>query len=112
MTLIKNEDTNEAITHFVSMELSQEVIRTTQQLLSGDAYIQRIGAPTVSYNAVAYVNRAGKEALLAAEDTSALLRIVVKHGTYYGRITELKLSDRMVCDWFKADITLAREVTE
>ena len=110
MSYLKNADTNTLITRFVSLEEKQEVIRTAQTLLSGGVYIQRIGEPTVSYAVTAYVNRTGKALLLTAEDTAALLAVSVKHGVYYGRITELSFSERMAGDWFKATLTLAKEV--
>jgi len=79
MAYIKNETTGICISHFVSLEVKQEVIRTTQQLLDGSVYIQRIGEPTVSYTASAYVDRVGKAQLMDAEDTTALLEVSVKH---------------------------------
>ena len=54
MAYITNETTGICISHFVSLEVKQEVIRTTQQLLDGSVYIQRIGEPTVSYAVSAY----------------------------------------------------------
>ena len=110
MSYLKNADTNTLITRFVSLEEKQEVIRTAQTLLSGGVYIQRIGEPTVSYAVTAYVNRTGKAQLLTAEDTAALLSVSVKHGDYHGRVTELSFSERMAEDWFKATLTLAKEV--
>ena len=110
MAYIKNETTGICISHFVSLEVKQEVIRATQQLLDGSVYIQRIGEPTVSYAVTAYVNRTGKAQLLTAEDTAALLSVSVKHGVYYGRVTDLSFSERMAGDWLKATLTLAKEV--
>ena len=110
MSYLKNADTNTLITRFVSLEEKQEVLRTEQTLLSGGVYIQRIGEPTVSYAVTAYVNRTGKAQLLTAEDTAALLSVSVKHGVYYGRVTDLSFSERMAGDWFKATLTLAKEV--
>jgi len=112
MSYLKNTDTNTLITHFVSLEQKQEVIRTEQTLLSGGVYLQRIGEPTVYYMVTAYVNREGKTLLSQAEDTAALLSVSVKHGLYAGRITELSFSERMACDWFKATLTLAKEAEE
>ena len=112
MALLKNMDTGEHITRFVSLSIEQEVIRSIQELLSGEVYIQRIGSPLVSYMVKAYVNRSGKTQLLEAEDTAALLETTVLHGTYYGRIKKLKIDDRMAGDYFKAEITLAKEVEE
>ena len=112
MALLKNMDSGAYITRFVSLSVSQEVIRTTQELLSGEVYIQRIGSPMISYEVKAYVNRTGKALLLDAEDAAALLEVTVLHGTYYGRITKLKIDDRMAGDYFEAEITLAKEVEE
>lgn len=109
MALLKNEDTSTLITRFVSLDDKQELIRTEQQLLNGSMYIQRIGEPMKYYSVIAYVDRAGKVLLQQAEDTTALLKAEVKHGIYYGRITALSFSERMVCDWFKATATLAKE---
>jgi len=109
MSLLKNIDTNTDISYFVSLNVNQEVIRTTQKLLSGEVYIQRIGKPIVSYTVSAFVTRIGKELLMAAEDTAALMKVEVKHGTYYGRITELKFSERLAGDWFNATMTLVKE---
>ncbi|HBL84507.1 MAG: hypothetical protein A2Y17_06425 [Clostridiales bacterium GWF2_38_85] len=109
MPLLHNIDTNINITTFVSLEVGQELIRTEQKLLSGEVYIQRIGEPTVYYNVVVYVDRAGKAQLMDAEDTIALLKVIVQHGTYYGRITELKFSERMAGDRFEATLTLVKE---
>lgn len=112
MALLKNMDSGEYITRFVSLSVTQEVIRSVQELLSGEAYIQRIGAPMVSYEVKAYVNTTGKHLLLTAEDTAALLEVTVLHGTYYGRITKLKIDDRMAGDWFEVDVTLCKEVED
>ena len=112
MALLKNMDTGEHITRFVSLSVTQEVIRTTQELLSGEVYVQRIGVPMVSYEVKAYVNRMGKDQLFTAEDTAALLEVTVLHGTYYGRITKLKIDDRMAGDWFEATVTLCKEVED
>lgn len=112
MTYLKNSETNTLITRFVSLEEKQEVIRTAQTLLSGGVYIQRIGEPTISYTVTAYVNRTGKALLFTAEDTDALLSVSVKHGLYYGRITDLSFSERMAGEWFKATLTLAKEVDD
>lgn len=112
MAMLKNVDSGAHVTRFVSLSIAQEVIRSTQELLSGEVYIQRIGSPFVSYEVKAYVNRTGKSLLLDAEDTAALLEVTVRHGTYYGRITKLKIDDRQPGDWFEAEITLVKEMEE
>ena len=112
MALLKNMDTGEHITRFVSLAVSQEVNRTIQELLSGEVYIQIVGGPLISYGVKVYVNTTGKQQLLTAEHSGALLEVTVLHGTYYGRITKLKIDDRMAGDWFEAEITLCKEVEE
>ena len=112
MALLKNMDSGEHITRHVSLQSSQEVIREVQTLLSGEQYIQRIGDPAVSYDVTAYVNRAGKALLESADDTAALLEVTVRHGVYYGRITKLKINDRLPGDWFEATVTLCKEVED
>lgn len=42
--------------------------------------------------------------------TAILLRAEVKHGTYHGRLTDIKF-DRNAGDTFETTITLAKEVT-
>lgn len=112
MSLLTNVDTGEKISKYISLNITQEVIRTSQQLLSGDVYIQRIGAPIISYVITAYTNLHSKTALQSAEDTAALLKAETAHGIYYGRIIKLQFSDRMADDWFKVTITLAKEAVQ
>ena len=112
MALLKNMDTNEEITRYVSLEPEQKQISVIQQTLDGAYHIQNIGSPAVSYAVTSYVDRTGKTLLMSAESSAGLLRAAVSHGTYYGRITALKFGDRLPCDWFKAELTLAAEVVE
>lgn len=110
MSLLKNVDTDKVITRFVSLDDKQDVNRSVNILLSGSEYIQNIGNPTVNYSVVAYVDRNGKALLREAEDKASLLRVVVNHGEYLGRIKELKFGDRLAGDWFEANLLLAKEV--
>lgn len=112
MASLQNVDSDEIITNHVSLKEKQEVIRSTQTLLSGEVYIQRIGSPSVNYEVVAYVNYEGKSQLLLAEDMASLLEISVNHGTYRGRITKMSFGERLPCNYFKADLTLAKEPEE
>lgn len=112
MAMLKNEDTGVNITRFVSLSDRQEVIRTTQRLLSGAVYIQRIGEPAVSYTVTAFVQGDGKALLMDAEDIAALLSVTVRRGTFYGRITELSFSEFLAGGWVEATLTLAKEVDE
>ena len=110
MAQLFNMDSNEEISRYVSLEPEQKQISVIQQALDGVYHIQHIGNPAVSYTVTVYVDRAGKTLLLSAESSASLLRAVVLHGTYYGRITALKFGNRLPCDWFKAELTLAAEV--
>ena len=43
MSYLKNTETNEIITRFVSLRKTQEVIRTVQIALDGTEYLTRFG---------------------------------------------------------------------
>lgn len=110
MAELLNNDTNDIITAFISLNTGQEVIRIIHKTLVGKQYIQRIGSPAITYLATVYVNESGKEILMQAEDTGALLKITVKNGVYYGRIIELKEFEKLPAGYYKTTITLAKEV--
>ncbi|HBL84684.1 MAG: hypothetical protein A2Y17_11160 [Clostridiales bacterium GWF2_38_85] len=112
MALLKNEDTGTDISIYVSLSTKQEVIRTLQQTLDGNTHIQRIGKPAVTYEVTVYVNDEGKAQLMSAEDTAALLKVVVNSGTYYGRITEMKNFEKLPAGYYKTVFTLAKEPPE
>lgn len=111
MALLINLDTNREISKHVSLEPSQKQISVIQQTLDGMYHIQKIGNPAVSYDVTVYVDLAGKTLLMAADSAAALLQVKVSHGAYFGRTIECKFGDRLPGDWFKADLTLAGEVT-
>ena len=77
MSYLKNTETSEIITRFVSFRKTQEVIRTVQTALDGTEYLTRFGSPTVHYELTLYVNEAGKAALMDAEDSVPLLECSV-----------------------------------
>ena len=99
------------ITEFVSLEIDQRINVVENTALDGSYYQQIIGLPAVFYNVTAFVDRTGRAALQTVEASGNLLRITVKRGTYYGRITmgALKFSDRMGSGWYKATLKLAKE---
>ena len=99
MALLKNIVTNEEITKFVSLNEKQEVIRIVHKTLDGTQHIQRIGEPTKSYELNLYVNEQGKQMLMQAEDTGALLEATVKSGVYSGRIIEIKDFERLIAGY-------------
>ena len=110
MISLLNNDTNEEITKFVSFNVKQEVIRIIHKTLDGNQHIQRIGEPTKSYELSLYVNEQGKQLLMQAEDTVALLQVNVKSGVYYGRITDLKDFEKLPAEYFKTTAILAVEM--
>ena len=107
MSYLKNTETNEIITHFVSFRKTQEVIRTVQTALDGTEYLTRFGTPTVHYELTLYVNEAGKALLMSAEDSVPLLECSVKQGIFTGRIIELGGFDYQAAGWYKVTATLA-----
>ena len=109
MALLLNRDTGESITRFVSLLEKQGVIRTIHNTLDGQHYIQRIGAPTISYELKLYVTEDGKR--LLSEDTASLLEARVKTGIYFGRITNLSDFKRLTSGYYEVTATLSK-VTE
>ena len=107
MSYLKNIETNEIITRFVSFRKTQEVIRTVQTALDGTEYLTRFGSPTVHYALTLYVDEAGKTALMDAEDSVPLLECSVKQGVFTGRIIELGSFDYQAAGWYKVTATLA-----
>lgn len=109
MASLKNADTNEEITKFVSLNEKQEVIRIIHKTLDGASHIQRIGEPSKSYELNLYVNERGKQMLMGAEDLGVLLEVTVQSGVYCGRITELKDFEKMIGGYYKIVVTLGEE---
>jgi hypothetical protein len=112
MTELKNMDTGIVITSFVSLKEKQEVIRTLHKTLDGRQLASRFGEPAVSYDITVYVKENGRQALFTAEDEISLLKVTLGNRVYYGRITKLSDFDRISREYFKADITLVKEVDE
>jgi hypothetical protein len=107
MASLKNADTNEEITKFVSLNEKQDVIRIIHKTLDGAQHIQRIGEPSKSYELSLYVNEQGKQLLMLAEDTGALLEVTVQSGIYMGRIIELKDFEKMIGGYYKVVLILS-----
>ena len=107
MSYLKNIETAEIITRFVSFRKTQEVIRTVQTALDGTEYLTRFGSPIVHYELTLYINEAGKAKLMAAEDNVPLLECSVKQGLFTGRIVELSSFDYQAAGWYKVTATLA-----
>ena len=107
MSYLKNTETSEIITRFVSFRKTQEVIRTVQTALDGTEYLTRFGSPTVHYELTLHVNEAGKAALMTAEDSVPLLECGVRQGVFTGRIIELGSFEYLAAGWYKVTATLA-----
>lgn len=109
MTELRNMDNDAVITTFVSLREKQEVIRTIHRTLDGRQLVSRFGSPAVSYELTVYVKEDGKQALFSAEDNLSLLRVTIGDSVYYGRITELSDFERITSEYYKAEVTLAKE---
>lgn len=110
MTELKDMDNDTVITPFVSLKEKQEVIRTLHKTLDGRQLVSRFGEPAVSYDITVYVKEDGRQALFSAEDQLSLMKVTLRDKLYFGRITKLSEFDRISREYFKADITLAKEV--
>ena len=109
MTELKDMDNGIVITPFVSLKEKQEVIRTLHKTLDGRQLISRFGEPAISYELTVYVKEDGRQALFYAEVQLSLLKVTLGDKVYFGRITKLSDFDRISREYFKAEITLAKE---
>lgn len=109
MTELRNTDSGVVITSFVSLKEKQEVIRTVHKTLDGRQLISRFGFPAVSYEITVSVKEDGRQALLSAEDKLSLLKVTIGDKIYFGRIVKLSEFDRISREYFKAEVTLAKE---
>jgi hypothetical protein len=109
MTELKNMDNGIVVTPFVSLKEKQEVIRTLHKTLDGRQLISRFGEPAVSYDITVYVKEDGRQALFSSEDQLSLLRVTLGGKVYFGRIIKLSDFDRISREYFKAEVTLAKE---
>ncbi len=110
MTELKDMDNGIVITTFVSLKEKQEVIRTLHKTLDGRQLISRFGEPAVSYDITVYVKEDGRQALFSAENQLSLLKVTLGDKVYFGRIIKLSEFDRISREYFKAEVTLAKEV--
>jgi hypothetical protein len=109
MTELKNIDTDTVITPFVSLKEKQEVIRILHKTLDGNQRCSRFGQPIISYDLIVFVKYEGKIMLMSCEDELSLLRVTLKSKTYFGRIIELGEFERISDEYFKTEMTLAKE---
>ncbi len=114
MAYIKNADTGDMITRYVNFNKQQELTLTVQTALDGTEFLTRFGRPVVTYAVEAHVNEAGKDMLMAAAASLALMEVKVRVGTYTGRIKELGEFEPEYYGWYKATILLSAvsEVTD
>ena len=110
MTELKDMDNGIVITPFVSLKEKQEVIRTLHRTIDGRQLISRFGEPAVSYDITVYVKEDGRQSLFSAEDQLSLLKVTLGGKVYFGRIIKLSEFDRISREYFKAEVTLAKEV--
>lgn len=111
MAELYNVSADRFITSLVGIcEEVQTVNRITSQSIDGNTYIQIVGNPVKTYNVTACVRRSEKALLEQAEANCDLLRIIMSHGVYYGRITSLTFGERRPQDWFDAMMTVQKEV--
>lgn len=109
MTELKDIDNSVIITPFVSLKEKQEIIRTLHRTLDGRQLVSRFGEPAVSYDLTVYVKEDGRQALFSAEDRLSLLKVTLGDKVYFGRVIKLSDFDRMSREYFKAEVTLAKE---
>lgn len=109
MTELKDMDNSVIITPFVSLKEKQEIIRTLHRTLDGRQLVSRFGEPAVSYDLTVYVKEDGRQTLFFAEDQLSLLKVTLGDKVYFGRIIKLSDFDRISREYFKAEVTLAKE---
>lgn len=107
MAYLKNTDTNEVITRYVTFNKTQEVNLTVQTALDGTEYLTRFGSPVYSYEVEAYVDETGKQKLMDAFANLNLMQILVRMGTFSGRIKSLSEFTSEYYGWYKVDIVLS-----
>jgi hypothetical protein len=110
MSELMNHGTSELITRYVSLETKQDATRIIQKTLDGRQYIQRIGSPVMIYTVTAYVTAQGKIRIMQSEDTGELLKVTVNSGVYFGRAINQTVFERLTFGYYKATMTLAKEV--
>lgn len=114
MAYLKNADTGEKITRYVSLNKKQELTLTVQTALDGTEYLTRFGSPVYSFVLEAHVNAAGREQLFQAADDLSLIEVGVRLGTFTGRIKELGEFEEEYYGWYKTTVLLSAvsEVTD
>ena len=111
---LKNADTDTLVTRFVNFKKEQELTLTVQTALDGTEYLTRFGSPVVTYAVECWVNDTGKDLLMSAAATLALMEVKVCIGTFTGRIKELGEFSVEYYRWYKTTLLLSAvsEVTD
>ena len=114
MAYLKNAETGEHITRYINFNREQEQTLTVQTALDGTEYLTRFGSPVVTYAVECWVNNTGKDLLMAAAASLALMEVKVRIGTFTGRIKELGEFSVEYYGWYKTTILLSAvaEVTD
>ena len=114
MAYLKNADTDELVTRYINFNKGQELGITVQTALDGTEYLTRFGSPVVSYAVECWVNDAGRDLLMAAAASLALMEVKVRIGTFTGRIKELGEFEVAYYGWYHTTLLLSAvsEVTD
>lgn len=111
---LKNADTDTLVTRYVNFKKQQELALTVQTALDGTEYLTRFGSPVITYAVECWVDDAGKDLLMSAAASLALMEVQVHIGTFSGRIKEMGEFSVEYYGWYKATVLLSAvsEVTD
>ena len=109
MSYLKNAETGELITRFVSCKHKQSRMLIVQTALDGTEYLTRFGSPVDSYELTLFLAKEGQSCILQAADKLSLLEFSVRQGKFSGRIMKLSDFERLTTDWSKVTLTLSAE---
>ena len=114
MAYLKNLDTGLVITRYLNFNKTQEVKLSVKTALDGTEYMTRFGQPVYSYELELHVDENGKNLLMDAADTLALMEVGVRIGVFVGRIKSLGSFSEEYYGWYKTTAVLSaiNEVNE
>ena len=107
MAYLKNRDTGDVLTRYVTLDKQQELTISTKTALDGTEYLTRIGSPVYTYSLEVITGEGGKEALMEAFDTLALIEVGVRRGVFTGRIKDLGKFETIHYGWYKTTVLLS-----
>lgn len=111
MSLFYDATAGAAISRFVQLEPDQTLNQVISQSLDGTTYIQTIGEPQPILSGTVYVDRSGRNLLLAAQANGNLCRVEQKYGVFYGRIISLSFGPWLAGNNFAASIKIEKEAS-